>query len=91
MSSDHPHRFASQPTVIIDRSKLPPVASLTLEEIADAERARRDAQDEIGTLVACKWCTGCGMVTPEKAAYWRARYPELAADEPIPPSRPEGA
>lgn len=84
---DRPHRFASQPTVIIDRSKLPPVGGLTIEELADAERARRDLAMERDTQMPCPLCI-VGLVTPQQRAYWLARYPELAEHEP-PPSQPD--
>ena len=35
------------------------------------------------TLVSCPWCSGCGMVTPDKAAEWNAAYAELT--KPIEP------
>jgi hypothetical protein len=85
--SDRPHRFASQPTVIIDRTKLPPVAGHTNEELADAERARRDLAMDRDTLMPCPMCHA-PSVTHVQRDYWLARYPELAAHEP-PPSQPE--
>lgn len=89
--SDPPFRrtSSSELTAVLPRPVLSTIPGPTIEQLADVERARRDAQDAIGTLVGCEWCCGAGMVTPEKAAYWRTRYPELEPEEPVPPSRPE--
>ena len=92
--SDPPNRKDSslELTAVRPRPVLAEDDDIMLTEmLAAAERVRRDAQDEIGTLVSCEWCSGCGMVTPEKAADWRAKYPELAATTEPPPSRPEAA
>jgi hypothetical protein len=59
----------------------------TIEQLADLERARRDAAMERDTLMPCPMCRAA-TVTPLQQEYWLARYPELAANEP-PPSQPE--
>ena len=42
-------------------------------------RTEPESEPEI-TLVPCPWCESCGLVTPAKAAEWRAAYPELTVD-----------
>ncbi len=82
--SDPPKRFESELTVIIDRSKLPPVGP-SIEQLADIERARRDAEQERETQMECPWCKN-GLCTPQQRAAWLECYPELM---PSPPSQPE--
>lgn len=86
MSTDPPKRYEStELTVVRPRDSLPPtstVAGMTIEQLADVARARRDAQDDVDTLVACPGCSGCTcckgehMVSAERAASWRRGNPE---------------
>ncbi len=87
MSDDGRKRFESELTVIIDRSKLPPPSGPTIEQLADIERARRDAQDDRETQCECPWCH-IGLVSFAQRDAWLAKYPELAVDQ-APPSQPE--
>jgi hypothetical protein len=79
--TDQPQkRYESELTVVIDRDKLPPLSTVpgpTIDMLADVRRLQ---QEDTVTLVACPWCAGCAMVTPEKAAEWRAAYPELSQE-----------
>lgn len=87
--TDGPKRFESELTVVIDRDRLPPrstVVGVTIDQLADIARARRDAQDATETLVACpgpcgacRVCRGKGMVSAERAAKYR-REQALIAD-----------
>lgn len=92
---DPPKRTESQElTLVSPRSSLPPVSAIpgpTIEQLADIERARRDLEDSIDTLVACPGpcttcpcCNGAHMVTHARRQQW------LEENEP-PPSRPEAA
>jgi len=69
-------------TLVIDRDKLPPTPSTvpgpTIDMLADIERARRDSQDDVETLVACEGpcstcpcCAGAHMMSVERWAEWR--------------------
>lgn len=74
MSKDPPKRIESEPTVVIDRDKLPPKPSIappstvigpTIEHLDDVEHALRAIEDETPTLDACPAagcadCTTCG-------------------------------
>lgn len=96
MSSNTPPRKDSslEMTAVRPRPDLAPTsttAGVTVDMLADIERARRDAEDAIDTMVACPGpcrtcacCHGEAMVSVERAAAWRAEH------EP-PPSRPEAA
>jgi hypothetical protein len=94
--SDPPFRKDSslELTAVRPRPPLSDIPGPTIEQLADIERARRDAEDAIATLVpcpgpcrTCPCCHGAIMVSDERAKAWRAEHPE----EPIPPSRPEAA
>jgi len=68
------------------RVPLAPVSTVpgpTVEQIADVERARREAQNDIETLVACPGpcmtcacCHGEHMVSADRAVEWRRVPPE---------------
>ena len=102
--SDPPKRFESELTVVIDRTKLPPkpdldpistIAGMTIEQLADVQRARRDAEQDRETQMECPWCH-VGLVSPTQHDAWLERYPELVPPPPSqpeepPPSRPEAA
>lgn len=51
----------------------------TVGMLDDVARALRVMQSDAPTLVPCPWCDAIGMTTAEKAAEWRAAYPELTA------------
>lgn len=77
---------STEMTAVIPRPDLPPRSTVpgpTIEQLADIERARRDAQDDVDTLVACPGpcatcpvCHGEHMVAAERAADFRRGNPE---------------
>jgi hypothetical protein len=81
--SSEPPRYESsdEMTAVLPRAPVSEVPGPTIEQLADVERMKRDAQDA-ETLVSCPWCCGEGMVTPEKHALWMAKYLELGGVEP---------
>lgn len=78
----HRRTSSTEMTVVRPREALPPTAAApmagpTIEELADRERARRDAQDAIPTMVECPACRDCPlrgegvhMVPADVAAAW---------------------
>ncbi len=87
-SNDGPQRKETSPTLVIDRSKLPPVSTRLLADLdpdhpetrALMVRAMND-HDEIETLIPCPGpcrdcpcCLGARMVTVARAALWRAEH-----------------
>lgn len=50
----------------------------TIGQLSDVRRMR-ESQDDVDTLTSCPWCQ-LGMVHPDKAAEWRAAYPELSQE-----------
>jgi hypothetical protein len=64
--------------------KRPPLSDIpgpSIEMLADIERARRDIEDAIDTMVPCAACEHCSecrglhMTSPERAAKYRSEHP----------------
>ncbi len=85
--TDPPYRrtSSSELTAVLPRPALTDVHGPTIEQLADVERARRDAEQERETQMECPWCLN-GLCTPQQRAAWLECYPELV---PAPPSQPE--
>lgn len=73
---------AVRPRPTLDDEPASTTTGPSIEQLADIERARRDAQDEIPTLVPCPGCAGCRvcgderMVSAERASAWKRGNPE---------------
>jgi hypothetical protein len=101
---DEKRTASGELTLPIPRHELAPVSAVsgdssapassvpgpTIEQLADIERARRDAEDERETLVECPGpcrdcpcCRGTGMVSPTRAAEWKRLVADLVTtDDP---------
>jgi len=84
--SDPPKRHESaEITVVSSRSVVP---GPTIQMIDEIERHRRDAQNDVETLVACPCCEKCkvcfgrGMVSAERSCEYK-RVATLTACVPV--------